>query len=289
MLMEKALPDVGTSPALPPLKKLLKKKKKKKKKPQKKQAQFLVSTTAFRGNLECLRAALTHMAGWGEELRSDARRLERCAVMWIGKDMDQMRYGGSMDLQMLTRRGQYASRIDGMREIACKDATAECVERLRALFPEDPEQFAFAPRSWRLPLEGLAFERALKRNTRKKSKEAAKETYIIKPAAGSEGNGIFLAQSLHDVPASVLTDCSYSRSGFVAQEYIARPMTLDGFKFDLRLCKCSSFIHSFIHPFTHSDGGFDSLLPSRARIAPARSSLLRRKSATLSRSTWSSC
>ena len=233
----------GMSLSLPPLlassispvssPKLLSSKKKVKKTgkgKRKTHASFLVSTSAFRGNLDCLRATLKNMPGWREEIR--AKQLDRCCIMWLGKDIDQMRYGGSMDMSMLTREGQFGSRIEGMRELSTKDATVECIERLRSLFPADPSLFAFAPRSWILPLEGEVFARVLRKNAKKKG--GRKDTFIVKPSAGSEGNGIFLAQGLDDVPSGVLEN-NCNRRRFVAQEYLASPMTLDGYKFDLRL------------------------------------------------------
>ena len=205
---------------------LLKKKKRTKKK--KKRSSCLISTSFFRGNLDCLRASLVLLPNVREEVRM--QHAHKCLLHWFGKDVDQMRYNGSMDLSMLTTKHHRGSRIEGLRELAAKDSSAELLEHLRLLFDdEDAAMFRFFPRTWRLPHDGGSFKKALKSNKKRRS---AKETYIVKPSEGSEGNGIFLAQGLSDVPNAIFEE---GRRGFVAQEYIARPMLLDGYKFDLRI------------------------------------------------------
>ena len=53
-----------------------------------------------------------------------------------------------------------------------------------------------------------------------------KPTLIVKPDAGCQGKGIFLTRSWDDIdPAEAV----------VAQRYIANPLLIDGYKFDLRL------------------------------------------------------
>ncbi len=61
--------------------------------------------------------------------------------------------------------------------------------------------------------------------------EAHAKTFIVKPDAGSQGDGIFLIKSCRDFFAKVAsrsTEC-------IAQEYIANPLLLNGLKFDLRI------------------------------------------------------
>ena len=65
--------------------------------------------------------------------------------------------------------------------------------------------------------------------------------WIMKPVGSSRGRGIFLVSDLNEV--------SYSES-MVVQRYIANPLLLDGFKFDLRLYVCvASFspLKAYIH------------------------------------------
>ena len=51
-------------------------------------------------------------------------------------------------------------------------------------------------------------------------------TLIVKPDAGCQGRGIFLAKSLDAVEGT---------EGMIAQQYLNSPMLVDGYKFDLRL------------------------------------------------------
>lgn len=51
--------------------------------------------------------------------------------------------------------------------------------------------------------------------------------YIVKPDAGTQGDGIYLIQKPEEFKMSPKT--------FVIQEYLANPLLLDGYKFDLRI------------------------------------------------------
>jgi hypothetical protein len=53
--------------------------------------------------------------------------------------------------------------------------------------------------------------------------------YIIKPSGGAEGCGIFLVMRFKDIPAYAL------QQDYVAQEYLADSLLIDGKKFDLRI------------------------------------------------------
>ena len=55
-------------------------------------------------------------------------------------------------------------------------------------------------------------------------------TFILKPDGGSQGDGIFLTQSVHDLQLST----ALARPS-VIQEYITEPYLLEKFKFDLRI------------------------------------------------------
>ena len=53
--------------------------------------------------------------------------------------------------------------------------------------------------------------------------------WILKPSGGSEGCGICLVMKFKDIPPFALTQ------DYVAQEYLAHPLLIDGKKFDLRI------------------------------------------------------
>ena len=51
---------------------------------------------------------------------------------------------------------------------------------------------------------------------------------IVKPDGGAQGNGIFLTNSLKDIPVD-------SDKPIAVQQYIEKPLTIGGLKFDLRV------------------------------------------------------
>ena len=108
----------------------------------------------------------------------------------------------------------------GMSEAAHKVEFSRQINRMQLLFPND---FSFYPRTWILPDEyGELLEFA--------TKEKKSPTFILKPDGGSQGDGIFLTQNVHDVHMST----ALAKSS-VVQEYIAEPYLLEKFKFDLRI------------------------------------------------------
>ncbi|KAJ4460889.1 putative tubulin polyglutamylase TTLL6 [Paratrimastix pyriformis] len=89
---------------------------------------------------------------------------------------------------------------------------------MRMLFPTE---YRFCPRTWVLPQDQaeLTEEFALARPGEKP------RTYIVKPSAGSQGAGIYLAQRLDDIRPNAE----------VVQRYVDKPFLVDGYKFDLRI------------------------------------------------------
>jgi len=99
------------------------------------------------------------------------------------------------------------SHIPGMHEVCEKAALASALEAVAA---------PFWPRSWRP--QDLDFS-------------VAKESVVIvKPSKGLQGRGIHLAGSPEELRQILAADADV-----VVQEYISRPLLLDGRKWDLRL------------------------------------------------------
>jgi len=84
--------------------------------------------------------------------------------------------------------------------------------------------FDFVPMTFVLPNEYLAFMQAF--SERQESDEAGEKFWICKPSDSSRGRGIFIISHI----SQLVYDQQY-----VVQEYISRPLTVGGFKFDLRL------------------------------------------------------
>lgn len=108
----------------------------------------------------------------------------------------------------------------GMSEAAHKVELTRHINRLQMLFPHE---ISFYPKTWILPEEYGELVGYM-------SKAKKPPTLIVKPDGGSQGDGIFLMQNVHDVHHStaLVKQC-------VVQEYIAEPYLLEKFKFDLRI------------------------------------------------------
>ena len=91
------------------------------------------------------------------------------------------------------------------------------ISRLREI--HGAKHFGFIPKTYILPNEFVYLEEDMKHNPMKK--------WIVKPAASSQGRGIFVTSNLADIP--------HKEKQFVVSEYIASPLLFNGFKFDLRI------------------------------------------------------
>ena len=120
---------------------------------------------------------------------------------------------------------QYCARIPGMYEICNKCKFSTALDLGKRLFPN---MFEFWPDSWVLP-EQLRELKALK-------DERRGWTFIIKPGDGAQGDGITLAMG-HDNLMKQLNEheAKFKSLDVVVQRYVADPMLLKGFKFDLRV------------------------------------------------------
>jgi Tubulin-tyrosine ligase family len=122
------------------------------------------------------------------------------------------------DKLMRLRSYQRVNHYPGMNVFARKASMARTLNRVQALCPGDVE---FVPRTWVLPEDWASFSAEFGGAGR-----TARRTFIVKPSIGSQGRGIFLTRTLDDVDATAAQ---------VAQRYVARPLLLDGRKFDLRV------------------------------------------------------
>lgn len=123
--------------------------------------------------------------------------------------------------------GAWINRLPGMGHLCDKVNMALALRLLQKLWPE---KFRFWPKSWLLPNETDQLKRWLGKY------KGASGTVIVKPADGSLGEGIFLAQSTADLDSKLLARPNWG-AGFVAlaQKYLPDPLLIGGLKFDLRL------------------------------------------------------
>eukprot|EP01006_Ploeotia_vitrea_P039187 TRINITY_DN66324_c2_g1_i3.p1 TRINITY_DN66324_c2_g1~~TRINITY_DN66324_c2_g1_i3.p1 ORF type:complete len:774 (+),score=401.85 TRINITY_DN66324_c2_g1_i3:653-2974(+) len=107
----------------------------------------------------------------------------------------------------------------GMSEFVNKAYLARKLNFFRELFPDE---YDFFPRSWDLR-NGLGqFEEDFEEG----------KTYLMKPSHGLQGAGIILFQELQDAREYMER---FKIDGVMVQEYLDRPLCLDGYKWDLRV------------------------------------------------------
>lgn len=135
-----------------------------------------------------------------------------CDVYWIDCAVPLEKY-----LQL--KSYQIINHFSGMGEISRKDLLAKNIQKMKHI---RSDEYNIIPMTWILPAEHGALSHFM---SRLKRRQRAK-TFIIKPPNSSMGNGISLARNIDQVP---------QRENVIVQEYIDKPLLLDGFKFDLRV------------------------------------------------------
>jgi tubulin polyglutamylase TTLL6/13 len=122
----------------------------------------------------------------------------------------------TLDQCLKMKPWQFVNHFPGTFAIANKVALARNIEKLQKWFPD---LYNFHPKSFALPTQLSHLKMLL-------AALGGSQTYIVKPALGSQGRGIFLVQAPED-----LADF---REAAVAQEYVS-PFLIGGLKFDLRI------------------------------------------------------
>mmetsp|Transcript_85514 Transcript_85514/g.191146 ORF Transcript_85514/g.191146 Transcript_85514/m.191146 type:complete len:616 (+) Transcript_85514:123-1970(+) len=107
-------------------------------------------------------------------------------------------------------------------EMGRKSCLARNMARIQRAFPAE---YRFLPATWTVPQEVSELERHFATTAGQRA------VYIVKPDTQCQGRGIFLTTELGRIKAAA----AESKEPLVIQQYIARPMLIDGLKFDLRL------------------------------------------------------
>eukprot|EP00002_Diphylleia_rotans_P023611 TRINITY_DN4646_c0_g2_i5.p1 TRINITY_DN4646_c0_g2~~TRINITY_DN4646_c0_g2_i5.p1 ORF type:complete len:914 (-),score=170.44 TRINITY_DN4646_c0_g2_i5:137-2878(-) len=178
-----------------------------KKKKKKKRVKRIIGVNLTACKYQSVRRSIAAM-GWKE----------------VGEDEDWVLYwtdtSVSTERVMNLKRYQKINHFPGMIEISRKAHMARNLRRMEKFFPEE---YNITPKTWILPQELGEFKKVL---LKKK-----KRTYIIKPDAGSQGKGIYLVRR----PEDLVIPESGNFMNAVAQEYLAKPLLIDGYKFDMRI------------------------------------------------------
>ncbi|CEL97771.1 unnamed protein product [Vitrella brassicaformis CCMP3155] len=109
------------------------------------------------------------------------------------------------------------------RHLTRKDYLKRCIERYVKMGGKAGEAFRIMPLTFTLPKEYVPFVEAFSGTP---DEERDHRLWILKPAGSSRGRGIQIINDLSGV--------TYGEQ-MVIQEYIRRPLLLEGFKFDLRV------------------------------------------------------
>jgi len=113
-------------------------------------------------------------------------------------------------------RHQKVNHFPKSHEITKKDCLFKNLWRMRTL--HGAKHFGFVPTTFLVPQDSQDLSKAMDENPT--------ALWIVKPSASSQGKGIFLTNSMANIPAGV---------SLVACRYIDDPMLIDGHKFDLRI------------------------------------------------------
>ena len=133
-------------------------------------------------------------------------------IFWTDMSINHARAAALLPMQKINH-------FVGMTLICRKGPAAALLNRAAA---QAPLEYRFFPRSWTLPRDFAVLYREMHSLVRDGI------VLIMKPNAGSQGNGISLCRTVDELEA-------LGRQGGVAQEYVDRPLLVDGYKFDLRL------------------------------------------------------
>eukprot|EP00753_Platysulcus_tardus_P021871 PLAT9152.6.p1 GENE.PLAT9152.6~~PLAT9152.6.p1 ORF type:complete len:742 (+),score=222.72 PLAT9152.6:2127-4352(+) len=131
-------------------------------------------------------------------------------------------------------RLQRISHFPGMSEICLKCHLARNLARARERYPDE---YDFTPRAWTLPPQVEEFKAFCDSNRG--------VTFIVKPNMSSKGRGIYLARKASDIEMG---------ESVVVQEYISRPLLMDGLKFDLRVYALVTSAVPDLRIFVHDEG-----------------------------------
>lgn len=152
------------------------------------------------------------------------RRAEDADIVWV-----ETPHSFGVEAIQGMRPSQRINYFPGMKLAATKCELASVFNRLRCAYGDD--EFPFVPRTFCFPGGEAALaafaataEKTTATTTRRAPGKAAK-VFVVKPDAGSCGDGIYLTNDVRNI----------RHSPCVVQEYVASPLLLGGTKFDLRV------------------------------------------------------
>jgi hypothetical protein len=157
--------------------------------------------------------------GWDNEAAAagelEDADLSRCALVWKTARLSASEWA---HVRRAAGRQCRVNHFEGMR-ITEKAELCRALRRMAAV--HGAATFDFHPQTFQLPAEAALFAREAALH------EAEGALWIIKPASSSRGRGIHLVRRAEEARVGF--------GGCVAQRYVARPLLVGGFKFDMRV------------------------------------------------------
>lgn len=131
------------------------------------------------------------------------------SLLWTGSIIRSQVY------QQLSRF-QKVNHFPRSYEITRKDCLCQRITRMQTVYGS--RHFSFLPKTFILPSDLKELGEEMARHKQ--------QLWIVKPAASSQGKGIFLTNNIQSIP---------SKQAMIASHYLASPLLIDGVKFDLRI------------------------------------------------------
>ena len=190
-----------------------------------KQRRRRVNISAIKGpSVECIRSSVRRVKGW----RVSESASQQDDVYVVLQREHLYRRISTMSAESIV------SKFPGMYEMCEKVFFTRAMNFSFSLM--GVQSRSFWPQTWILP---EAFEQVrVAMAGQIKQHDAGggvgpPPAWIVKPDAGTQGEGIFLVESYEVLSEKMRT--RLSRGSWVIQEYIHNPLLLDGLKFDLRI------------------------------------------------------
>jgi hypothetical protein len=131
---------------------------------------------------------------------------------------------------------QKVNHFQDSKQLTRKDLLKKNLQRFTDMTGKIAEAFEIMPQTFLLPHEYTQFVKCFTEIENKREELGVQNYWIMKPVGMSRGRGITLVRDV--------VSLTYSQTS-VVQMYIERPLTLGGYKFDLRLFVCVIFYRSF--------------------------------------------
>lgn len=165
----------------------------------------------------------------------DITKVKKNVAIYMNKSSSELErmLMDSVNTPLKKSKNVIYSKFPGMSKVCNKRTSAMAFNTAKMLGC----QLGFVPETYVLPddldkVVAALGGNALSSDKKKNSKKNKKDTFIVKPSDGSQGDGIFLTQSFRSIETNLHQDFTKS---FIVQKYISRPMKIDGKKFDLRI------------------------------------------------------